>query len=102
MKAIDNECISFFYPGGWWGGWAGFFEPNIPSRLMLHGTILLNEAFYSGNFDLIIDFLQTSHVKYLSRLGRGESDVLCRPTEKARTAVKFLRSYNERVVYESD
>jgi hypothetical protein len=81
--------IDFFYPkstqgslgGRFWRGFQGLWDPCIPSRLFSHFFRLFNKAMKDCDKDSLIEciqFLEASHMKFLSQAGRGD-DVLCAP-----------------------
>jgi hypothetical protein len=96
-----QDLIEFFYPDRvgrhtFWGGWFRFFRPCIPGRLFDKGFIVIKEAINDPEkVPAAVEFLSTSHTKYLSQAGRGEADVECCPTEEARTAVELLTAHYE-------
>lgn len=100
-----QELISFFYPEvegrNYWGGWNGFFEPSIPSRLFGKGFEVVKAAIDSGDVREAVEFFSTEHLKRLSHAGRGEADVLCRPTKRARTACRLFQEHAKPTVVAS-
>ena len=96
-----QTLISFFYcdsigSRAGWGGWNRFFDPCIPGRLFSDGFRALREAIECPErVGDAVDFLSSSHTKYLSQAGTGEPDVECRPTDEARKAVELLLDYSQ-------
>lgn len=89
------ELIDLFWPETegrrWWGGWAKFFTPNIPNRVMDRGFDKIRSAITDLEIDPAIEFLTSSHTKYLSQAGRGEQDVECIPTSIALHAAELFQ-----------
>jgi hypothetical protein len=92
--SIMEDLLDLLYPKSegrrFWGGWKDFFDPPIPSRLFATGFQHIQTAIDDQEIIGIVDFLSTSHIKKLSQAGRGQPDVLCRPTDKAKKAIELF------------
>lgn len=100
-----ERAVDFFYPiyiedgkkYRWWRGFKSLFEPDLPSRLFdeFLGSV---RGGLEGDIDCLDDaitFLSSSHLKKLSAMGRGQADVMCHPTEKAKEGVRLLSEYKK-------
>jgi len=91
----QSRACTLLYPGGSWGGYAGWFEPNISGRdasplmnkiakgLREDDTKALKEA---------IEMLRTEHTKFLSKARKGAEDVQCKPTERGEEVALLLEA----------
>lgn len=100
QEALRAELIEFFWPGtdcgNYWGGWNKFFRPALPPRHFDEGLDKIRRAVADpGRAREAIEFLETVHVKKLSRAGRDQPDVMCFPTAEAKKAVRMLEDYRQ-------
>lgn len=95
--ALHQKLKECFYPQGWWGGYAKFFEPRIPARIGKLLICSINVAIdrFRYRVDLLerieatraaINILSSEHVKSPPKV----EPVICKPTEAAVKAVELL------------
>ena len=103
MDAYD-KARDLFYPesesGRFWGGYAGWFEPDISGRtaspLIRHISNGLNDCDVA-ELRAAIGMLQSEHTKFLSKQGRGQEDVQCVPTVEGLKRADALKAVIEEI-----
>lgn len=100
-ESIKDYAIDLFYPFNismgrrFWGGYAGFFEPDIPDRLADGFIRNIEYGLWLDDIDALRKakaFLESEHTKLSSNLQCG---VQCKPTEKGLKAAKLLKAVFE-------
>jgi len=99
-QILHKVCVKFFYPNGYWAGFARFFEPHLPGRIGDELLIRVAQVLKINNLpiglkdppesipeQLLIDLLSHSHMKHAR-----EGDVMCHPTADAVKAVALLKA----------
>ncbi len=87
------EVVVVFWPNGWWGGYAKFFEPKLPSRI---GDVLssnIHNGLKNRSLECIdkaIDILSKTQLKKC-----GSQFIGCYPTKESAEAIKLLNTLRQ-------
>lgn len=88
-----TDLVLFFYPSGYWGGYAKFFDPPLPNRLGGRFIDDVVDVIKKGDFTAFFRARQTltsTHIKN----GKNKNDKLqeCIPTPEASVALAKLQA----------
>ncbi len=77
----------FFWPSGYWGGYARFFEPKLSSKVGQEFMHAIHDGLKTRDVDAAIKMLSETHTKRPN----GEV-VVCVPTNDASIAIELLEA----------
>jgi hypothetical protein len=94
MKTLSPLC-AYFYPNGWWGGYARWFNPCIPDRIgrrFVTDVAMTLQRSDPSAYQRAISVLTSNCTKRVAHLkGVPPRTVVCRPNAEAAVAAKCLR-----------